>query len=660
MKKCFKQFKRGFTVAELLISMLVVMVVLTALAPIIGPKKARVPGGGMSALSGNGIFECYWDLINPNAPENIDSWQLKSVLRERTGNVIEDVCNKEDEHGKYCEFQDRSVNNNAYTLYSVGAGGGVNIGGVNIAENDIGNIVAFKFLADGESDPDAINHDIFINPITVSGKSLSFQDQIARASVDGIKLQDAILAALGTVKDNDGNDINNADFRLQIETPLGAPEPTFVKLSESGNNIQKGRPGGKGIRFDNTDGTENLKKIFVNSSTNFSSIASLISNAEDCSKNGNVPIKCDIKDKMGGIKKGIDIDLGNTIINIAGSDDYAATCSSCLRTWDDALGDFTQPCECVADKAEIRISDKDNSNNFKERVDLKDYLEEISGVEPPSGVTFTNRADWNNVNDKVLKSKSQGKAGTIAYNNLAFQYSFTGPRAEVSYITAGGNGGVRIQTLKTTGQTLRLYPAPPVGGGSTRIMTVDGEVTKLFASLSPTNGLSGTASPKKTYNVDATESFPLPGSVNDLFSEDPDNFGRIFINDNENESFPLYIGAISQKLGDNQGLSNCVTQGNCPGYGAPAYYPIVNKSDWDALTAQIFLTNGSIHFHTKNFPVDNLIPEVGNNYEPKCGSGLLYKGDDAELSEGNYTGTVYCKSNNHDHRPRGGAVVITW
>ena len=86
--------------------MLVVMVVLTALAPIIGPKKTRLP----ILTKNHGIAECYWDAtgnIAMNLKEiNSDNAKLKIV-----------------ENTDYCEFEPPAGVAN-FTVYVIGAGGG--------------------------------------------------------------------------------------------------------------------------------------------------------------------------------------------------------------------------------------------------------------------------------------------------------------------------------------------------------------------------------------------------------------------------------------------------------------------------------------------------------------------------------------------------------
>ena len=52
MKKKF-----GFTMAELLVSLFIVMVIATAMAPIVGPKKTT-PNKQRIA---HGVFECFYD-----------------------------------------------------------------------------------------------------------------------------------------------------------------------------------------------------------------------------------------------------------------------------------------------------------------------------------------------------------------------------------------------------------------------------------------------------------------------------------------------------------------------------------------------------------------------------------------------------------------------
>ena len=57
MKKKLKNMRFGFTIAELLITMFIAMIVAAAMVPLVGPKKIKFPEFNKV----HGIYECYWD-----------------------------------------------------------------------------------------------------------------------------------------------------------------------------------------------------------------------------------------------------------------------------------------------------------------------------------------------------------------------------------------------------------------------------------------------------------------------------------------------------------------------------------------------------------------------------------------------------------------------
>ena len=76
MKKNTKKLHSGFTVAELLLSMLVVMVVAASLVPIIGPKKVKIP----NIRKSHGIFECYYDAAGNLLQYHANNQGLKDAV----------------------------------------------------------------------------------------------------------------------------------------------------------------------------------------------------------------------------------------------------------------------------------------------------------------------------------------------------------------------------------------------------------------------------------------------------------------------------------------------------------------------------------------------------------------------------------------------------
>ncbi len=110
MKKTNSSTKKAFTIAELLISMLVVCVVAAALVPMIGPKKTK----SMRQKMVHGYYVCYW---NSDDPQNKASLTLQQAAYSRnpknagSGAVV----------GDHCEFSPPKAN--FYNILVIAASG---------------------------------------------------------------------------------------------------------------------------------------------------------------------------------------------------------------------------------------------------------------------------------------------------------------------------------------------------------------------------------------------------------------------------------------------------------------------------------------------------------------------------------------------------------
>ena len=87
MKKKLKNMRFGFTIAELLITMFIAMIVAAAMVPLVGPKKIKFPEFNKV----HGIYECYWD------GETLRAYYADSEH-------VNGDSSKEEVVGEYCKF----------------------------------------------------------------------------------------------------------------------------------------------------------------------------------------------------------------------------------------------------------------------------------------------------------------------------------------------------------------------------------------------------------------------------------------------------------------------------------------------------------------------------------------------------------------------------
>ena len=97
--------KTGFSIAELLITMLVVMLVAAAIVPMIGPKKLKVP----FPKTEHGIAQCYYG----------DDGKVHYFTQNNKSNK---TGHDEPMSGDYCEIKNLPQAN-SFTIYSIGPGG---------------------------------------------------------------------------------------------------------------------------------------------------------------------------------------------------------------------------------------------------------------------------------------------------------------------------------------------------------------------------------------------------------------------------------------------------------------------------------------------------------------------------------------------------------
>lgn len=102
MRKDIRNKKPGFTIAELLISMLIVMLIAAAMVPVIGPKKLKRP----FYKQYHGVAECYYK--EGDSKIQYYSADNKGFVETRR------------EQGEYCEFDVPKADR--YDIYAIGAG----------------------------------------------------------------------------------------------------------------------------------------------------------------------------------------------------------------------------------------------------------------------------------------------------------------------------------------------------------------------------------------------------------------------------------------------------------------------------------------------------------------------------------------------------------
>ena len=214
-----KKLHSGFTIAELLLSMLIVVVLAAALVPVIGPKKMKIPNFNKS----HGIYECYWE-------EQDGEPQLMEFY---ANNRNKENLSSHHVAGDHCVFNVPDADK--YDIFAVGAGSD-GYPGSDLSESE------YELNSSIDNTKDPITGFIYLdNP----AENKDFKSSIAAANEKVRRGDDKDIPGIGKVTINLSSEIADmfddwaeslrADERLQrsgandlyigftdLKTPVGA------------------------------------------------------------------------------------------------------------------------------------------------------------------------------------------------------------------------------------------------------------------------------------------------------------------------------------------------------------------------------------------------------------------------------------------------------
>lgn len=613
MIKTKQNFRLAFSIAELLITMLVVCVIAAAMVPVIGPKKVKAPN--MKIV--NGAFQCYWK-----------GNHLYQVLDD---NTEEDVT----ESGCKFTFPDTA---SEYWLTAIGSGG--NGGGYEPnAGNDLnlGNGIIVKDgngdeqksniyyeIIDGDSEEVARNTYRYVIPDDIENirtgkieipnqiKSLvqSIPVKISVIQPKGLTAQDMIINSGASLKNGTREDQGTDTLYTASAPGMGKKLDTilWLNLSETNNlpviesdaNSTATLSGGN-----KTDAT--LLNISTKGSSNkLKDNVLYLTNASD----GVSPHK---GNSCSTLYCGSDLNLiYYSMINADGEETFngklpQTEADSSLQIWSDSYKE-------IKNGNTISSILNEAKNNATYGMDSQDipYMIQDYDVERNPGAGEQPRVEFNGSN--------------TVDNKAVIEFEVTKPCANLYIGTRGANGQVRRTKLTNfAGRTITIFPSNP------RIINRpfeirDDEDNRVLNSLIPADGSNGTL-------IDNMSKSEL--QVKENLQNIAKNV-REFVNDD--------IKADNNNIGQDfyipEGMPEQLGQG---GEGA---YPLIYNQSWKAVAIGRG-TGGIVRKGEVDGDIitgsDNCIDADGNNVN-------------ALRQAENNRGQHYCKATSGTP----GAVFITW
>ena len=650
MEKNTKIMHSGFTIAELLLSLLVVMVVATALVPIIGPKKVKFP-----AINRNtGVFECYYD----------DNGTLMQYHADKKRN--KDAVPTASPYGDHCEFDVPLASH--HEIYAIGAG----TSGADLDESKVGYDITGVFSLRGNLDVD--------NWVDSINEADNYSNQAT--GING-SLSDAVRDAINewaTQLRNSGSDLYVAfsDMRCPVGRGGNGWSEAVHSLNPSKNHKICSKCSNKNYAnychdysYRNSAFNENFRgkgEDYVRYTYPKSQVQLAVNNDDKCvwlthaaggdsaagrkMDSGMLLVPVD-GDKSGGIVTMFNDERafietttsrGNAQIDLKAK--YGGDDASRSPIGDGANGTDGTPVDYF--RNDDRIVKYKVGNSYSTPTRIEDVF----------STTYRNHGATHG--DTYEGGSYPGESATTGeanYSRYPFQWEYSKLQAKYYYIKAGLPGGVRVISYNNLkGKRLFMYPGRTTGAGGAGGVTPTIVATENSPNDTTKRVLSAQSSvnhqgfnPYGTFTEDLNpENMPFPHP--DIVTEATPN----------NEQFGRYIDRI-RSIGLKNGLYSCVDNGKCPGYAGGGAFPYM-----DSITGSNTLTIRDLQSLCTNSPGSHAKPytlTLPANSSLTCPEGTVLKTKANRRSYIDASGhTVeyeekYCAST---AQAGNGAVVIIW
>lgn len=608
MKKKIRKLFSGFTVAELLMSMLVVMVIATAMVPIIGPKKIKIT----SPRKTHGMMQCYYD-VDESGSRVLKEYYVNS----RTNEVIDEVV-----PGDHCTFNVPVADH--FEIYTIGAGSdgyrGEEVGyDINPQVEHQGNIRLSHFQDDIAATASYTNQ---VSGITEG----SFANTIRNG-----------FQAWAADRRNHGKDLYAA-FR-DVTAPSSA-----AGSSKSHDREVPDEPCPWECAHNTSQCTSMLSEHYSQSLNEEQRRAKAIAQGK-CKyhvyANGGKPAPVRLM-SSGGVAL---VPIG------AGASDYLTVEFSNTRSAVYTMVGGRQ----ASFELKPKGAGKNATGNTIEK--LKDGADS-NGSSPSDIVSNSNGMIRYGVNGNaplslnnhfVFNRFNGARSGSATFNDNAFTWSYTTLYANYAYGTRGEPGGFHVMVFNNLQGTLYLFPGTSNSLTGEAVETVvskssDRTETRGWLSHAESRATPGVPVHSPNTKLDLNVMPLPPQDVRDAATADNTQFGE-------------YISKL-RASGFRGGLFNCRDEGSCPGYAGSGAYPFIDVA---VGANQLTLRDNQNIYNNGSFTVPYaVVLPAGQAMECPSGETLV------QPFERNYTvdgvthsyNIRYCIASND--RRRDGAVVIIW
>lgn len=550
MRKDKTNFASGFSIAELLISMTIAMIIAAALVPVVGPKKLTRP---LNRLN-HGIAECYYDV----------NGVLHSYYADDSDNSDEDKLTIE---GNSCLL--RVPKAAFYQVIVVGAGG-------NALDADFDAFTySLRFPNDDDAETLGLTGNIYFN---------NFQGDINSASRKNPLLPGYIRNTLDEWAENDWNRNENKTANGKLRSEPNELFASYRLTSPTG-----------------AAGASDCRAVFISNRENMCTCNENTYNTDRCKRYqgstlfyvGNVapPGVCYyfMHGKGQNSGSGISASVRLPINGWAGIDKEINSTHTLLRSivsdaeYSIELG-LAEPDNNSEPDSPKAISASNGSNAlynedrtiFQEYVTgatqsrvISDYITgtrtiRASSVNSPKDRGIEPAANSRDINCTLNPTEAtEGSVKLTSERPLKWIYTdiiFNG-----QYAQKGGYGEQRISVFETLPVRLNLIPAANNQQTSRITAVVNNNETEILSANSGRDGVIRQAE----RSIERSSHF-ISSIVDDSYADNANQFGAY------TSKLRTATARVARNVSGEPISNDCIASDNCPGYAGQGIYPAID------------------------------------------------------------------------------------
>lgn len=696
MKKKIKNMRYGFTVAELLITMFIAMIVAAAMVPLIGPKKIKFPEFNKV----HGIYACYWDNEG-----NLQAYyaDTKQKAPYNTGDLVQ---------GNYCTFP-AQANADHFEIYAITSGspGYLNNLNAELSLNAVvsqssspinqGDISLERYKSDIDNIVANVDDDLY-RVIDNNNKIMLLRDMVRRTITDWSKNGEgknkpyAVITALNTALGRGGGGIARKFTVDKTAKSGGGYTECTVDAQEDPQQMFRPDEGFTMAKPNDASAVSYFKQLITMNSKCYGYLHLAGSDSRP-----GIQLKPDFKillpvnaestyidrtfnEKNGTAYTNVSFGVNNVfkaptvqVPNVpkAGHDAYYDAENNVLKVDDANDPLFKHPyvgtsvnLQSDATIGQIRFLDANDrihdftaGDKFQKIGDSNNDNLAFKAVANPGtshGIEVNEGGVCYKINGVCQDNppEIQNQAFIDYMNERAFSWSQNGLAATINYIRAGKPGREKVyRTSDLGGNPLYLFPSKDDYTTAT-VVSKGREIgdthTKEYVVSAPPIGIAdigGGSTQEPTYLLHMNElPFPIDSIVNQTI---PNNNNLTYVSKIRSSRFRNALGTICNNNSDDFG--NALE--GCPGFGGAGAYPLLSNF-LRAFTVTVTNNQEGLRGQSHSFEFNS-----GQNYNYRAENKMSEQANIKCRNEGEsfrLNNVDVCRGS-RQQRGRG-AVIILW